>query len=163
MIDAELLEIARKHYEQERRKRDGFEKDEVWRKTEREVARKSNLSDRFRAAAVTAAIDRVDAACTGNSVEKGEAEGSRQGLLFDRDGPVEGVIRLGKGSRIDKEFARLEHWQQALQQNDENRFRVDGANDEFHRQMALLIPYWPPGGTLREAWQAYTAANGPIW
>lgn len=146
-VRREALRQARLFHEELCAKGDEFTQDHFRNRLKHKLKK-------FKQAAYQAMVDLVAEQVDKEATHR-DAEQFRQGLLFDMDG----VYALGKGRRIAKRFAHIDHAQEALGLDDVNLNNVVLANKWKHEELKRLQPFWKDGMTKQEAVAAYNEAN----
>lgn len=149
MSKPEALRRARRIYEELRMTRDTFTVCDFHDRLRQ--ACEEDLKESALDGLVTWAREAVD------KEAKAKAENSdlQQKELFD----YEGVLSLGEGRRVGKEFAKHEHIRAALAIRKANLDAVRIAYDRANQEYELVKTYYEnrPGITFREATEMYLA------
>jgi hypothetical protein len=82
-----------------------------------------------------------------------------------RNFDLNGTYALDENQQIDKQFARIEHQENAIAFAEEQPAGTRFSYPEhylalLHEELELLRPYWGPGVTKQQAVEAYRAKEG---
>lgn len=146
MSEVELLARARRVRQRYRDGGQAYTTEQVFEATLTEC---SELAETALRAAVRGACKQVDKDATRPTRKSGQRE------LFDLDGDY----ALGESERVGRAHAKLEQILRALALSDDNLRNVQEANEAFHREIDLLMPYLERGMSKREAAESWLADN----